>query len=266
MNRALFRAMFKRQRKKTCSYALGLSLYNLLLIGVFPTLSQSSSITKLSQNLPKLARVFRLTSDYALSRFESFAASQCFGQVWVLVMGIYTISTANELIAQYVSEGGMAYLLSSPVGRREVFSTQAAVLISGLVLMVLLTELGIWAEAKLFALSLAQKAYFSLGVLAIALFLTVGSYSLFFSTLFNNEEYVILSAACLAFSGYALDIFSGLDDRFAWVKYLTIFGWFRPQEVLEGDTPAWQTVSLMTLSTAFLTLACYVFERKDLCL
>ncbi|WP_407312558.1 hypothetical protein [Desulfosporosinus sp. SB140] len=145
--------MFKRQSKKTISYALGLTLYNLLLIGVFPTLSQSKGMAKLSENLPKLARVFRITSDGTLSRFESFVSSQCFGQVWMLVMGIYTISTANELVAQLVSEGGMAYLLSSPVGRLDVLSTQVTVMISGLVLMMLLTELGIWGGETLCNLS-----------------------------------------------------------------------------------------------------------------
>ncbi|WP_242833126.1 ABC transporter permease [Desulfosporosinus acidiphilus] len=257
--------MFKRQGRKTCHYAFGLSLYNLLLIGVFPSLSQSKGMAKLTENLPKLARVFRLTSDSALNRFESFVASQCFGQVWVLVMGIYTISTANELIAQYVAEGGMTYLLTSPAGRSEIFLTQTAVLISGLILMVTLTELGIWGEAKLFSLSMDKKAYTSLGILALALFLNVGSYSLLFSTLFNNEENVVLSAACITFIFYALDTFSSLDDRFLWVRRLTIFGWFRPQEVLEGETSLLPTSLLLALSTMFMGLAGYIFERKDFC-
>lgn len=256
--------MFKRQGKKTFNYALGLTLYNLLLIGVFPTLSQSKSIAKLSEYSPKLARVFRLSSDCALNRFESYVSSQCFGQVWVLVMGIYTISTANELIAQYVSDGAMAYLLSPPVGRLEVLSTQAAVLICGLALLVFLTEMGIWGEMKFFDISMDGWPNLSLGVLSFALFLTVGSYSLLFSTLFSNEEYVILCASCLTFIWYSLDVLSGLDDRFSWIKNLTIFGWFRPQEVLNGEAPTFQTLLLLVLSTMLLSFSNYIFESMDL--
>jgi ABC-2 type transport system permease protein len=264
LNRALFRAMFKRQGKKTLSYAIGLSLYNLLLIGVFPTLSQTKGMAKLAEDLPKLARVFRLTSDYALNRFESFVSSQCFGQVWILVMSIYTISTANELIAQNVSNGTMAYLLSSPEGRLDVLSTQITVLISGLVLLILLTELGMWGEMKFFKVSLDDKAFSFLGILAFALFLTVGAYSFLFSTFFDNEENVILGASCMTFVWYALDVLSGLDDRFSWVRNVTIFGFFRPQAVLEGEKPVFSTFLLAAFSMVFLTLSSCIFQRKDL--
>ncbi|MDQ7094493.1 ABC transporter permease [Desulfosporosinus sp. PR] len=265
MNRALFRAMFKKQGKKTFNYALGLTLYNLLLIGVFPTLSQSKGLAQLSKGLPKLARVFRVTSDSALNRFESFVASQCFGQVWILVMGIYTISTANELVAQLVSDGGMAYLLSSPAGRLDVLSTQIAVIISGLALMLLLTELGIWGERKLFAISQDEGNYFYLGVLGFALFLAVGSYSLLFSSLFSNEEQVILASACVTFGFYVLDVLASLDERFSGLKNLTIFGWFRPLEALEGKRPTAQTLLLLALSAVCLKLSAYIFAEKDLC-
>ena len=263
LNRALFQVMFRRQHKKTLNYALGLVFYNLLLIGAFPTLSKAKGMAKLSESLPKLARVFKLDSGQALNRLEPFVASQCFGQVWVLVMGIYTISTANELVAGQVSEGGMAYLLSTPAGRSEVFVTQAAVLISGLGLLVLLTGLGLWGEVAWFGLELPGKSYRDLGLGALALFLTVGSYSLLFSSIFANQEQVILCAAGLTFAMYAMDILAGLDDQFAWLSKLSVFSCFRPQDVLKGKGGG-QTRFLFILSGLLLKLAERVFAGKDL--
>jgi len=257
--------MFKQQGKKTLNYATGLVLYNLLMIGVYPAISKSMAITDLSVNLPNsVKRVFGVTSGSGLDRFESYVSSQCFGQVWLFVMGTYTISTVDALITKLVDKGAMAYLLSTPVGRLEVLSTQVAVLVSGLALMMIMTELGIWGEMALFNIPIEVCPYLRLWVLGFALFLAVGAHSIFFAALFKVEKYATLCAASLTFLWYALDVFSGLDDRFSWVRNLTLFGWVRPQEVLDGDVPIVQTLSLLGLSAIFITLAGYIFGKKDL--
>lgn len=222
-------------------------------------------MAELSENLPKsVKQVFGVTSVSGLDRFEAYVSTQCFGRVWLLMMGIYTIGTVDALIAKLVDQGAMAYLLSSTVGRLELLATQVAVLGSGLAVMTGLTELGIWGEMVLFDIPIDVWPYFRLGVLEFALFLAVGAYSLFFSALFNEEEHAILSAASLTFLCYALNVFSGLEERFSWVKNLTIFGWVRPQEVLEGAVPTVQTLALLGLSALFITLAGYIFDKKDL--
>lgn len=222
-------------------------------------------MAELSENLPKsVKQVFGVTSVSGLDRFEAYVSTQCFGRVWLLMMGIYTIGTVDALIAKLVDQGAMAYLLSSTVGRLELLATQVAVLGSGLAVMTGLTELGIWGEMVLFDIPIDVWPYFRLGVLEFALFLAVGAYSLFFSALFNEEEHAILSAASLTFLCYALNVFSGLEERFSWVKNLTIFGWVRPQEVLEGAVPTVQTLGLLGLSALFITLAGYIFAKKDL--
>lgn len=265
MNQALYRTMFQQQGKKALNYATGLTLYNLLLIGVYPAISQSLEVAELSANLPNsVKRVFGVTSGGMLDRCESYVSNQCFGRVWVLVTGIYTISTADALIAKLVDQGAMAYLISSPVGRLEVLSTQVVVLISGLAVMMGLTGLGIWAEIIFFELAINVWSYFRLLVIEFALFLAVGAYSLFFSALFDEEESTILCAAALTFLYYALDVVSELDDRFSWVKNLTIFGWVRPQEVLDGETPTWRSLGLFGLATLFIMGAGYIFSKKDI--
>ncbi|MHB8127253.1 MAG: ABC transporter permease subunit [Desulfitobacteriaceae bacterium] len=257
--------MFKQHGKKALNFATGLTLYNLLLIGVYPALSRSMVAAELSENLPNsIKRVFGITSGSRLDRFESYVSTQCFGQVWLLVMGIFTISTADALIAKLVDQGAMAYLLSSPVGRLEVLATQVAVLVSGLAVLMGLTALGIWIEMIIFNISIDIWPYFRLGILGFALFLAVGAYSLFFSALFKDEEHAILSASGLTFLCYALDVFSGLNDRFLWIKNLTIFGWFRPQEVLAEEVSTIPTLALFGLSAIFIALAGYLFSKKDL--
>ena len=257
--------MFKLQGRKAINYAAGLTLYNFLLIGVYPSIANSPGLAKLSRNLPdSVRRVFGVTAGSGLESFESYAANQCFGRIWMLALGMYSISTAEDLIVKLVDQGAMAYLLSSPTRRLEVISTQGAVLVSGLALMILLTEAGIWGGMRVFAIPINFWPYLHLGLLEFALFLAVGSYSLFFSALFNNKGYANFCAACLTFLYYGMDVLASLEDRLAWLKNLTIFGWGSPNEVLEGLVPVKQTLALLGFSAVFALLAGYIFNKKDL--
>ena len=51
---------------------------------------------------------------------------------------VYTITTANNLIARQIDSGSMAYVLSTPTKRRKVTITQMVFLIGSLILMFLI--------------------------------------------------------------------------------------------------------------------------------
>ena len=60
----------------------------------------------------------------------------------VLLPMVYVMITANKLIAAQVSDGSMAYILSTPTNRRKVLRTQYFFLISSLFAMYLVITLG----------------------------------------------------------------------------------------------------------------------------
>ncbi|MGQ0518112.1 ABC transporter permease subunit, partial [Bacillus sp. D-CC] len=49
------------------------------------------------------------------------------------------VTTTTHLIARHVDKGAMAYLLATPVSRVKIATTQAAVLILGLLIIVVVT-------------------------------------------------------------------------------------------------------------------------------
>ncbi len=265
MNKALFQAMFKNQGQKALAYAGGLSSYNLLLIGVYPALSHTSAMADLTDHLPNsVKQVFGIRSDNEFTTFSSFVSSQCFGQIWLLVTGIYVINTADELIASLADQGSLAYLLASPLKRQELFYTQTAVLAGGLALFIILTALGIFASTTFFKIPFDIWPLWRLAVSEFALFMLIGSYSLLFSVLSLNSSYAMLSTSALTFLAYAFDILSGLDDRFLWIKDFTPFGWIRPEKILAGEIFPFRILGLFSLSALLTALSATLFSRKDI--
>lgn len=265
MNRALFRSMFKQQRKKAFSYAAGIAFYNLLMIGIYPSISRSGTVTEVSSALPdSVKRVFGITPGSELAQFDTYVSTQCFGQIWLLAAGIFTVTTADELVARLTDRGAMAFLLSAPLERRELLTTQAAVLTCGLAWLTGLTVLGIIGEAAFFRIPLPVHSYLRLGMAEFFLFLTIGAYSLFFSACCDLEKHAALSGSLLTFLFYALDLVAGLDTRFARLKKLTPFGWLQPREVLAGQALPARSWAFPGLAALFYGLSLLVFQQKDI--
>lgn len=133
-----------------------------------------------------------------------------------IIMAIYGVNTTDALLAKLVEQGFMAYPLSAPVTRTEIVNTEIAVLLTGFAIMTGFTLLGIYSGTAMFGVEIDHWNYFRLGILGFSFFSAIGSYSLFFSALFNfTEEQALTYSAAVTFIFFALDVVSGLDERFS---------------------------------------------------
>lgn len=256
--------MLKKTGKKILSYSLGVFTYEWLIISVYPTIAKSPAIAEIPKSFPNsIKSVFGVPPDSGYS-FEAYISAQFLGRILTLLMAIYGVSTANELVSKLVEQGSMAYLLSVPATRLEIITSQIAVLLTGLAVMVTSVLLGIYTASHKFDVKIKRWNYFRFGLLGYSFFAAISSYCLFFSALFNDSERAILLGTSLTFLFFSLDVVSGLNERFAWVQKLTLFGLYRPQKVLEGSMPTWPFFISTGITTAMFILTSLIFEKKDI--
>jgi len=266
MNRALFRAMFKQYRKKVAAISTGIVLYEGLLTWVYPVIAKNSAVMEIAESIPSAVKtVFGVPENARTDTFEAFISGQFFARIWVMLMALYGIETANALLAKMVDDGSLAFLLSTPVSRSEILSTQTGVLISTNSILVAVTIFGLYFGTFCSGIEIEHWRYLRFGILGLSFFSLIESYSLFFSAWFVEEERALTYAAGLTLAFYGLDIAGGLSDKLSWLKKLSLFQLFQPQEVLEGTTdPAWPIIGLSIASTVLWYLTKKVFETKDL--
>lgn len=266
MNRALFRAMFKQYRKKAAVISTGIVLYEGLLTWVYPVVAKNPAVTEVAESMPSAVKtVFGISKNARIDTFEAFIAGQFFARIWVMLMALYGIQTANAVLAKMVDDGSMAFLLSTPVSRSEILSTQAGVLISTNAIIVLATIVGLFMGTFCSGIEINHGRYLRLGLLGVSFFSLIAMYSLFFSAWFVEGERALTYAAGLTLAFYGLDIVGGLSDKLSWMKRLSLFQWFQPQDVLEGTkNPAGSIIGLNVTSAILCFLAKKVFETKDL--
>lgn len=266
MNRALFRAMFKQQRKKIAAISTGIFLYEGLLTWVYPVVAKNPAVAQVAESIPSAVKtVFGVPENARTDTFEAFISGQFFSRIWVMLMAVYGIQTANALLAKMVNDCSLALILSTPISRSEILSTQAGVLVSSGAVLVAVTIGGIFFGTSCSGIIIDRENYIRLGFLGFALFTLIELYSLLFSTWFVDEERAVTYAAGLTMLFYSLDIAGGLSDKFSGLRNLSLFQYFQPQSILEGTTnPARAVIGFNFISAVLWYYAKRVFEGQDL--
>jgi len=88
----------------------------------------------------------------------------------VLLPMIYVMITCNKLIASQVSDGSMAYVLSTPTNRKKVVRTQYAFMIGSLIAMYLVITIGAFASGSV-AYYITKPRNLNFGAFALRTFL-----------------------------------------------------------------------------------------------
>lgn len=73
--------------------------------------------------------------DSGANNLLEFMISYLYGFILLIFPMVFAILRGNGLVAKYVDEGSMAALIAAPVRRTTVALTQAAVLVSGTVIL-----------------------------------------------------------------------------------------------------------------------------------
>ncbi len=265
MNFSLFASMLKTKGKTMFSYAFGTSLYLLLIISVYPAFADSDALNEVMRQMPENLKNILGLKD-GLQGLDSFVAAEYYGLLYIIILTIYCVVTATQLIARMVDRGSMAYLLSTPVSRTRIALTQAAILLFGLLLITVLTIasglLGTW---WIVGGNVDLSSFIQLNLVGFLLFFVISGYSFFFSCLCNDEKQALSISGGLTVVFFALDLAAKMSQGLAWMKNITLFTAFHPSDIANGTVDALPIcLMLAAAGIALYAAAVIVFRGRNL--
>ncbi|KEK22008.1 ABC transporter permease subunit [Bacillus gaemokensis] len=266
MNKQLFLASMKENQKNIWSYSIGSALYLWLLIWVFPSLVSAKGLNEMMAAMPdSLKKIAGMENP--IQNVNDFLAGKYYGMLFIIILTIFSVTVATHLMARYVDKGAMAYLLATPVSRVRIAITQGAVLVLGLLIIVLVTYgsgvLG--AEWFLKDNNLNQELFFKMNLVGGLIFLVVSAYSFLFSCLFNDERKALSYSASVTILFYLLDIVGKLSDKLEWMRHISLFTLFRPEEIVAGTYNIWPvSIGLVCGAICIFLVAIILFKKRDL--
>jgi ABC-2 type transport system permease protein len=266
MNAALLRSMMKTNAQTIFSYAFGMVFYLCLVLWVYPSIASSSALNTVLKTMPQsMLKVFGLQA--GIQQVGDYLSGEFYGLIYVIIMAVFTLTTASKLVAHLVDRGPMAYLLASPVSRVRVAWTQAVVLLTGMFIISVFTTIGGWLGAAWLVKHqhLDIGPFVQMNLIGFLLFAVVSGYSFLCSCAFNDEKKALGTSATITLVFYGLNLVGKLSDKVAWMKNLSVFTAFDAQGILHGHVHVIQTALGLAVGAAILFIAgVLVFRQREL--
>ena len=239
------------------------SMYFSIIVTMFdPTLG--AALDEFIKAMPQLMSMFGMHTMAA--NLVDFIASYLYGMIMLVFPMLFSILTANRLVARQIDQGTMAYLLAAPVSRKKVVFTQALVLILGVfALLCLATGVGVLTSHLSFPGKLNLQDFLLLNVGALALHLFIAGFCFLSSCFFNDTKYSTGVATAVPVFSYVLQMIANAGDKFKNVRYATFFTLFDPTGIINRTSSAlWGIVVLFIGAAFFFGIAFFVFTKKDI--
>jgi len=266
MNIALYKQMLKRNSRSFASFSLGSSFYLLLVIALYPSIASTKSMDELLKQMPSgFLKAFGLEGGF--STLSDFIAADYYGVLMIVILAVFSLTTAMQLVVKLVDQGSMAYLLATPHSRATIIRTQGAVLVTGLAaIMGTMTAAGLAGGYLLVDdVSFDAWSFIKMNIAAFFLFFVLSAFSFFISCVTNQAKRAIGIATAITILSYALDLAGKLSDNVSWLRSFSLFSLFDPVAIAKGtESILWISLLLCGIGAIFYVLAILLFSKRDL--
>lgn len=261
---SLFKQNIKSNYKIFFIFIAVLTMYLSIIMSMFDPNTQDK-INQLMSTMPKgmISAMGMTSSDGSL---VSFLGTYYYGFIIVVFPMIFEIIIANKLVSKQVDKGSMAYLLSTPNKRSKIIFTQLIYLLTSITLLILFVFiLGLILSNSMFKDKLDVKVFLFMNLGALFLHYAISGISFLSSCLFNDTKNSLAFGAGIPIAFFLIQMIANAGEKFADLKYITIFTLFDPKEIVSSNSNVVLYFSvLVIISIVLYTLSIFIFNKRDL--
>jgi ABC-2 type transport system permease protein len=264
MSKAMFWRALYDIRWTVFWYALGLLIYGVVIISVYPLFREMMvDFESLIEQYPEaVLRAFGLEGEFV--GLAAFIGVEFINVIWPIIVAIFVIMAGTATVAQEIERGTADLWLSVPEERWRLLTAKGLALFLGIVVLVATTVITIGVGAILVDDAFGLGALIAASIVLISFPFAVLGYSVMLSSMFNERGRAAGIAAAITILSYLTWLIAGLSERWEWLRYLSIFTAYKPQFALEtGQLPWMETLLLVMVGTVTLAAAVLVFQRRD---
>lgn len=262
LNTNLAKKIIKDKWKSTLYYITGVSSYMLMLAAIFPSIKNMKGIEELIESYPKEILKLFGASEINITDFSNYVTMEFLGLISVVIIGAYVFSFARGMISGELKDGTLELLLSQPVERWKVISTQVIIMIAGITSIIVSIVVSAFVFGTAFKLSVSYRGFAAYIPVAFSLFFCVGGYTLLFTAIFPKRGTMTAIGVTLVL--YMLNFAASVSEPVHKLRFLSIFNYYDPAGALKtGTPPAVDIIVLITLGTLCYIGATIKFDRMN---
>lgn len=259
--------LIKREIKANWKIALlflaVISLYGSVIVAMYDPLL-GASLQMMAESMPEIFAAFGMMN--ANSNLLEFVSNYLYGFILIVIPIIFIIILSSRLIARYIDQGSMAYLLATPNTRSKIIHTQAFLMILGIFTLVLYVSLLVLCCGfMMFDEGIAVNRFLVLNAGLFGLLLFLGGICFLSATIFNEQKLSCGVGAGLCILFVLLQMLSQVGDKMDFLKYVTPLTLFQAEELIALDSSAYIGVIVLYVGALFFFLCgIQVFKKRDL--
>jgi len=261
----LLAQVLKAKRTLWITYsAIGLG-FLLLYLAVYPSIqSQSANYDKIYASLPKgLMSALNITN--STPDLMGYLSSKHFGFIWLLIMALLVIAYSAFVIAKEIENKTMGFLLSQPISRLKLYVARYVGGIIGLGVSIGFSEVIVWPLAKLFNYAIDGPGVLWLGLAGLLFGLSIMSLGFMFSAMSSSSARVSALTGAVLLVMYAAFIASSLVSNLDGLKYLSLFHYITPGDIVANSSiPLASVLVFGIFSLATTIIGAVIFKRRQI--
>jgi ABC-2 type transport system permease protein len=253
------RLELRLRRRSTIGYAAGLALYTLVVVALYPSFKNSTSLNGLSGSTA--AALFGVTGP--LTSPGGWLNGNIYGNFFPLIMLLLTIGYGASSLAGQDEDGTLALLTALPIRRRTVlFQKAAAMALQALLLAAAVTVCVFIGRG--FQLTIGPGDAIGISVALVLMGLDFGLITMAVGAATGRRGTAIGIGAGLAAVSYLL---SSLASTISWIRpgrYLSLFYWSVGNDQITKGVSVGDFTVLILVGLCGLVAAVAAFRWADL--
>ncbi len=257
----VFRLDVRMRRRLLIVYALGMALYALIIVVLYPTFEHSTGLDDLTRNSPTMAALFGATG--SITSPSGWLEVNLYANFFPLVVLLATIGYGASCLAGQDEDGTLAVVTTLPIRRRRITTEKSlAMAVQAVVIVTVSTACIAVGYAFDLSVGVAGMVGASIGVLLLGI--DLGLVALVVGAVTGRRGVALGAAGALGAISYLV---SSLAPVVRWIRplrFASLFYWsVGNRQLTTGISP---TEVAVLVGSAFVLVAAAVvaFDRLDL--
>jgi len=249
------------RRKALLGFTIGLVLYVVVVVALYPSFKNSSELDNLTKNSPGVAALFGISG--SLTSPVGWMNANLWANFFPLIVLLLTIGYGASAIAGQEKDGHLELVLSLPFSRRVVVMQKIGALTLQAVILCLFTFLAVlvghWFEL---GLGVPELTTATLGVLLLGI--DFGLLALAIGAGTGNRGLAVGVASTVAAASYLVSSMAPVVSWLDPAKYLSLFYWSVGDDQLQDGLSVAAFAVLAGTGVVLAVVADRLFESHDL--
>ena len=248
------------RRRSTIGYTVGMALYMLAIVVLYPAFKHSTELNKLTSGNSTLAALFGATG--TLTSPAGWVAVNAYVNFLPLIMLLLTIGYGSRAIAGQNEDGTLGFIVALPFARAQILGQKIATMIAqALILTVTVAACVYIGRGFAVALDPSHVATATLAVLILGLDLGLTALAVGAAT--GSRGTAIGIASTIAAVSYLVSSLAPVVHWIRPLRFASLFYWAVGNNQLANGTSLTSFVVLACVAVAAAFGAIAAFQRFD---